>query len=332
MSSEAGPLPMHMLVSHLTSRSVMRVSGPLNSAVLFLQGMVTNDMRPLEAIESRERAVYAALLSPKGKVLYDLIFTREKDRDVDGGASILVDVDSGGMEGAMELLDRYKMRRPLTIENLSSTHRVYAAFHPSSKTPISMSTQLDATRLGNGWRADPRLPALGFRGIFESQSSFLDQGMILMRDEEAFKRLRYSNGVAEGSEEMVQAVPLEYSLDSLNGISYNKGCYVGQERISYTHYRGVIRRRCIPIRIKDVLLPDDQKKLIGCDIHLKKSQELGKAEAVGSVRALSGGVGLAMVKMSALGAVDEPWTIEPSGMKCVPQQPAWWKEEWNGVS
>ena len=45
-----------------------------------------------------------------------------------------------------------------------------------------------------------------------------------------------------------KSVPLEYGLDALNGVSYKKGCYVGQERVSFSHYRGVIRKRCTPFR------------------------------------------------------------------------------------
>lgn len=330
-----GGLPMHPLqqldVARLTSRSVLRVSGPQSSATSFLQGMVTNDMRPLDSHPNRRQAIYAALLSPKGKVLYDLILTRDKDRD-DDGASILIDVDSGGLPGVMELLNRYKMRRPVTIEDLSSTHHVFAAFHhsdePSNSTPMDLGTKLSTSRLERGWRDDPRLPSLGLRGIFESQSSCLDEGMRVLEDEEAFRRHRYSQGVAEGAE-MSQAVPLEYSLDMLGGISYTKGCYVGQERISYTHYRGVIRKRCIPFKIQgggSTSASADQ--LIGCHIHIKRSHEEGIGEPVGSVRALSGGVGLAVVKMNALGSVDG-LTIEPYGLRCVPQQPSWWKEEWS---
>lgn len=337
---------MALDVVHLTSRSVIRVSGPQNSAISFLQGMVTNDMRPLESFSEDQRAIYAALLSPKGKVLYDLIFIREKNRE-DGGASLLMDVDARGIEGAMGLLNKYKMRRPVLIDDLSSSHQVFAAYpmadpspspspSPSSTTP---SPLLDSERIQRGWKEDPRLSALGLRGIFQTSllPTCLDDKMKVTTDEGPFQRLRYLNGVAEGGLEMTEgsAVPLEYSLDSLNGVSYTKGCYVGQERISYTHYRGVIRKRCIPFRIDlasdSSALSHLQDQIVGCEVHLKRQGQENKGEGVGSVKAYSQGIGLAMVKMNALAAA-EGLTIEPAGLKCIPLQPIWWKEEWKAVS
>ena len=161
LSSDAGSMPMDVV--HLAARSVLRVSGPQSSAVSFLQGMVTNDMRALDSTYHHGlRAVYAALLSPKGKVLHDLILSRDKDQE-DGAASILVDVDAGGAEGAMGLLNRYKMRRPVLIEDLSLSHQVFAAFPSSSQPPGSTplgSQSLDPARIERGWKEDPRISAL----------------------------------------------------------------------------------------------------------------------------------------------------------------------------
>lgn len=69
--------------------------------------------------------------------------------------------------------------------------------------------------------------------------------------EREFRRLRYALGVGEGEVEIPTgtAIPLEHNLDALNGVSYSKGCYVGQERVSFTHFRGVIRKRLMPVAL-----------------------------------------------------------------------------------
>eukprot|EP00775_Hariotina_reticulata_P008521 gene8521-8703_t len=73
-------------------------------------------------------------------------------------------------------------------------------------------------------------------------------------DEEVFRQYRYKLGVAEGDTDIPtgEVAPLECNLDALSGISYSKGCYIGQERNSYTHYRGIIRQRMMPVLLPGV--------------------------------------------------------------------------------
>ena len=98
---------------------------------------------------------------------------------------------------------------------------------------------------GIQWTRDPRLPELGDRMIFPA--GYTPPGKIVTPD--AFRNFRLRLGVAEGCLEIPtgEALPLEYNLDALNGISYTKGCYVGQELTARTHFRGVIRKRLMPV-------------------------------------------------------------------------------------
>ncbi|PNH12885.1 putative transferase CAF17, mitochondrial [Tetrabaena socialis] len=107
---------------------------------------------------------------------------------------------------------------------------------------------------GPWWRRDPRLPELGFRALLPAGEapSAANGGAVCGASGEDYRALRYELGVAEGEQEIPvgQAAPLDFNLDQLAGVSYSKGCYVGQERNSFTHYRGVIRKRLMPVRLE----------------------------------------------------------------------------------
>ncbi|KAL1537761.1 putative transferase, mitochondrial [Salvia divinorum] len=104
--------------------------------------------------------------------------------------------------------------------------------------------------VGWNWHKDPRLTCLGYRGIFPSNATPLLVEEDKETDEGNFLLWRFEKGVAEGSSEIPkgEAIPLEHNLVGLNAISFDKGCYVGQELVARTHHRGVIRKRLIPVR------------------------------------------------------------------------------------
>lgn len=94
---------------------------------------------------------------------------------------------------------------------------------------------------------DPRLPDLGQRVILPADHQ--PDGTPV--PDEVYTERRFRLGVAEGSSEIPSgaALPLEYNLDALNGVSFSKGCYVGQELTARTHFQGVIRKRLMPLRL-----------------------------------------------------------------------------------
>eukprot|EP00198_Chlamydomonas_reinhardtii_P009241 XP_001698578.1 predicted protein [Chlamydomonas reinhardtii] len=188
--TDAGPSSSGR-VAHLTSRGVLLAEGP--QALTFLQGMVTNDVRPLQTAGPAEPPVYATVLTPKGKFLHDLFISRHPDMP----DALLLEVDAAGATAAMQLLNK-----PLVAAG----------------------------------------PAPAAAGLQSASAA----------GEEAYRAWRYSLGVAEGEAEIPagQAAPLDFNVDVLRGVSYTKGCYVGQERNSFTHYRGVIRKRLMPVRLE----------------------------------------------------------------------------------
>ncbi|KAG1665928.1 hypothetical protein FOA52_004517 [Chlamydomonas sp. UWO 241] len=384
------------------SRGLIRVYGP--QALEFLQGMATNDMRLLEALGAPP--VYAAVLTPKGKVLADLMVYRQEGSGGDGGSepvssssgsgtaagaataqSLLVEVDASDVAPMLSLLRRYKLKRSVGVDDASGEWAVWAAFDgrgtaaalamvgggsgasggglaaPSAASALPpMPSGPPPGTLGGTWHVDPRLPELGWRGVFRRSSgggsdsvsggsadaSASGQGGRSgdSSDQDAYRAWRYVNGVAEGTAEMGRdkAVPLEYSLDALHGVSYTKGCYVGQERVSYSHYRGIIRRRCVPFVLSGGGAVPAGVSLVGADVGVEGGSGsgggVGGDRAVGSIRGVvvgsgGGGVGLALLRLpQALAAEAGEVMLAPVGVEgvegvhLVPFRPRWWAPEW----
>jgi folate-binding protein YgfZ len=117
------------------------------------------------------------------------------------------------------------------------------------RTEESAQSSAEANSGGWRWFKDPRLGTLGMRGLFTSNTlpPLVEAGEEV--DDEYYLLWRLEQGIPEGSIEIPkgEAIPLEYNLAGLSAISFEKGCYVGQELVARTHHRGVIRKRLMPV-------------------------------------------------------------------------------------
>ncbi|PKQ06244.1 MAG: folate-binding protein [Alphaproteobacteria bacterium HGW-Alphaproteobacteria-11] len=211
----------------LSGRGVLRVGGP--EARSFLQGLITNDVEAA----SGDRAVYAALLTPQGKFLFDFfVFADPADKQ-----ALLLDCDGARIADLVKRLTMYKLRAKVTIEDLSATHGV-AAYWNEDGTAVTA----EGARL-----ADPRLAAMGARAILHITAL-----AALGDDMAGWQRHRIGLGVGDAAEDFEpdRTFPLEVNLDLLNGIDFHKGCYVGQEVTSRTKRRGSVRKRLVPCDVE----------------------------------------------------------------------------------
>ena len=197
--------------THLSSRALVRLSPRDTSEDVraFLQGLVTNDV-------SGELPVYAALLSAQGKAMFDFLVW-EDDRD------ILLDCEASIAPDLVKRLSLYRLRRAIDIA-VDET----LAVHWSSEPAI-------------GAVADPRLPELGNRWIAPLDDS--------EAADEAWLAHRLSLGVPEGQAELGDILWLETNAVELNGVSFEKGCYVGQENTARMNWRQKVNRRLVVVPI-----------------------------------------------------------------------------------
>ena len=174
----------------------------------FLQGLVTNDVDAL----APERPLWAALLSAQGKVLFDFILWAD-------GGDVLLDCEADQTEALIRRLSLYRLRRPIAIARDAES-----AVHWAATETGTLDPRLDA--LGRRWLAPPDEPAQGWLAH------------------------RLSLGVTEGAAELGQdkLLWLECNAAELNGVSFSKGCYVGQENTARMNWRNKVNRRLVVVR------------------------------------------------------------------------------------
>ena len=192
----------------LTDRALIAVTGPDWRA--FLQGLVSQDVETLADGELR----YAALLSPQGRILFDLFLLGQAD-------GCLIDAPADGRDALIQRLKMYRLRAK--VEIAPDEGAVCASIGEPS---------------GAGWMRDPRLPALGWRGYGLNGGAGL----------EAYEAHRLALGVpgpADWGSDRLYA--LEADLDLLNAIDFHKGCFIGQEIASRMKRRGQVKSRTLPI-------------------------------------------------------------------------------------
>lgn len=211
-------MPRMAELAHLTSRACLRVSGP--DARSFLQGLLTNDVEALADGTAR----FAFLLTPQGKVLFDLFVIADR---------------SGGL-----LLDAAADRR----EDLA---RRLAAYRLRAKVEIAPDERAVSAAFGAGGGAggselsvpDPRLPDLGARIYGPAREA--------AAAEDAYDAHRLALGVPDPARDCTpdKTYPIEANADLLNGIDFRKGCFVGQETTSRMKRRGQVRNRMAPLAL-----------------------------------------------------------------------------------
>lgn len=203
----------------LGGRALVRIAGP--DWRDFLQGLLTQDVETLAPGELR----FGALLTPQGKLLFDLFILGTSD-----GA--LIDVAADRRDALIQRLTIYRLRAK--VEIAADPGAVSAAWGESPSA-------------GPGWVADPRLPTLGWRGYGAvAPEGAVDAG------EATYDAHRLALGVPDPARDAPSETtyPIEANFDLLGGIDFKKGCFVGQETTSRMKRRGAIKTRMLPLRVE----------------------------------------------------------------------------------
>ncbi len=241
----------------LPGRAVIEVGG--EDRVAFLQGLVSNDV----AEAAPGRAVWAALLTPQGKYLADFFILADGDR-------LLLDAERSQVPMLLQRLTRFRLRSKVTLR-VAEEWLVYAAWDgaPAASGIVT---------------PDPRLPEAGWR-VLTVASLPANAG------EDDWDSHRLALGLPDGTRDLEpdKTILLEAGFDELNGVSWTKGCYMGQELTARTKYRGLVKRRLVPV-VVDGALPEPGTPV------------LRDGAAVGTMHSGRGGSGLAVLRLEALDA------------------------------
>jgi folate-binding protein YgfZ len=262
----------------LPERSVIEVGG--EDRTNFLQGLVSNDVT--HAIPGR--SVWAALLTPQGKWLADFFILADGDR-------LLLDCERAQVPSLVQRLSRFRLRSRVTLraaEELS----VYAAWDGIPTAGPTAGPAIVAT--------DPRVPEAGWRLLAATP-------LPATAFEADWDRHRLALGLPDGSRDLEaeKTVLLEAGFDELSGVSWTKGCYMGQELTARTKYRGLVKRRLVPVSVSGALPPPG-------------TPVLRNAVDVGTMRSGRDRSGLAVLRIDALHD-----TLTCGDATLTPRIPAW---------
>jgi len=217
--------------AHLDDRAVLAISGP--EARGFLQGLVTADIAGGLAPGS---AQYTALLSSQGKILFDFLVT-------EGDGALLLDVARSAQGALLKKLKMYKLRARVEIESRDQLGAyVHLSGHPDNR-PTGYADRAITF-------ADPRLEALGRRSIGARAEMPAN-----LPGPRGYHEQRLALGVPEAGDFGFEKIfALDAGLEELNGVSFTKGCYIGQELTSRMKHRATSRKRILTVTA-DVPLP-----------------------------------------------------------------------------
>ncbi len=275
-------------------RGVIRITG--DDTETFLQGLISNDIRRADG----KHGLYAALLTPQGKYLFDFFIVRD-------GEALLVDCYREDIDLFVKKLTMFKLRTKVTLENVSADFDVYALFGNDASTALKMEGAQLKTDDGCILYADPRLDQAGVRAFVPSGLDITSWGEDASDDEYHYHRI--SLGLVETPLDLIKdkSILLESGFDELSGVDWKKGCYMGQELTARTKYRGLIKKRLIPIKITD-----------GAPATGSVISYAGKT--VGDVRSISGDMAIAMLKLDAIQNAD---TLDLEDATATPVVPNW---------
>ena len=224
----------------MLKRGVLAITG--EEARSFLQGLISNDIENARP----DQAIYAALLTPQGKCLFDFFVTEHDGR-------ILLDAEADRLPALAQRLAMYKLRAKLDIADVSADFGVAALLGPSVLEGVGLDERPGAARAHDGGVlfTDPRLSSLGARAIMPevTMTASLEALGLEAGTPEDYDHTRFAAGVPEGAADLgIDKSPLlELGFEELNGVDFDKGCFVGQELTARMKYRALVRKRLLPV-------------------------------------------------------------------------------------
>jgi folate-binding protein YgfZ len=294
------PLADPPAVLPLPGRAVLAIGGPDRRA--FLQGLISNDI----ARATASCAIHAALLTPQGRFLHDFAIVAH-------GEHLLFDAEAAGIDALAKRLTMYRLRSKASIEVLADWG-VAALLGPDATAAIGLSGPPGTAIpfVGGVAFVDPRLAALGGRIVApRARLSEVAAHGLQPAAEGDYDALRLRLGIPDGTRDLADGLLMENGFDAMNAIDWKKGCYVGQEVTARMRYRGLVKKRLVPVRIDGVTPPP------GSIVTFDGSE-------AGEMRSGRGSRGLALLRIDALAAAEAAGRgFEASGAVLTAETPAW---------
>jgi len=283
----------------LDDRGVLAVSGADRRS--FLQGLVSNDVEKVGPAQAR----FAALLTAQGKYLHDFMM-------IEFDEALWLEAEARRLGDLRRRLSVYRLRAKAELDEQPEL-AVAVVFGAGALPAMGLSDEPGAARrFGSGVAlVDPRLTALGARCILPSIDIRPALTGIGLAESgfPAYDRLRIELGIPDGGRDLVpeKSILLEAGFDELNGVDWQKGCYIGQELTARTKYRGLIKKRLMPVEI------DGPAPAPGAIV-------TADGREVGEMRSSRDGLGLALLRIEP---VIEGKQLKAGDTALVVSKPGW---------
>lgn len=271
----------------------------------FLQGLVSNDVTRAGA----ENAIWAGFLTPQGKYLHDFFM-------IEVGEVLYLDCEAGDrLMDFGKRLSKYKLRSRIDL-GITPDFAVVALWGDGTAKALGLAGDPGAARPMEGGAAfiDPRLAAAGARAILPAArvAEILESGGFSVATPGDYDLMRLERGLPDGSKDMVveKTVLLEANFDMLNGVDWQKGCYMGQELTARTKYRGLVKRRLMPVSIEGDAPPPGTPLMLD-------------GKEAGEMRSSRDGLGIAMIRLDRLEEAGATLTLTADGGTVSLRPTAW---------
>jgi folate-binding protein YgfZ len=294
-----------MTSSHvvLSERGLITLRGP--DARALLQGVVSIDVERVTPQSAR----YGALLTPQGKYLFDFVI-------VQIGDALLLDTERVRLADLLRRLMMYRLRAKVEIEDQSEQLEVAAVLGEGIAARLGLPAQPGAARPCDDGVVliDPRLAALGARTILPRgrAAEILDGMGFAVLPPDAYEQARLALGVP-GADDLVieRSTLLESGFEELHGVDFSKGCFVGQELTARMKYRGLVRKRLMPVAFEGPPpLPGTVIRLDGKD--------------AGEMRSSLAGQGIALLRLEQVArAAENGASLLADATAVLPRKPDW---------
>ncbi len=261
---------------------------------IFLQGLISQDVDRISAT----RAAYGAFLTPQGKYLHDFCLAAIGDR-------LILDGEQGRADELISRMTRFKLRARVELA-VADDLAVLAVFGRGAAAALGLPEDPGAAcpLAGGVAFVDPRSAELGCRLIMPAAGSAAVAADLAIEETtfEPYDTLRIRLGIPDGRRDMdvEKSTLLECNFEALNGIDWDKGCYIGQEVTARTKYRGLLKRQLLPVHV------DGAAPAPGTAISANGKQ-------IGEIRSIHDGWAIASLRLDALDGADDGHSLTANG-------------------
>lgn len=288
-----------MQAALLDERSILRITG--EEATKFLEGIITHDVESLEPDQAR----FAALLTPQGKIIADFFVVRVGEDD---GGGFVIDAPRAIAGDLAKKLGFYKLRAKVLIEE---------------RPELAVAAIIDGTASADVGLVfdDTRHPALGQRVVLPAAEAKTELAAadFTIADAETWQKKRIALGIPEGGKDFIyaDAYPHETDMDQLNGIDFDKGCFIGQEVVSRMERKTTPRTRAVPVTF-------EVAPAAGVEV-------LAGTRPVGRMGSAANGRGVAMLRLDRVhDALQKNEPVTAGGIAISLAKPDWAKFKFPG--